>query len=420
MSPQPGTRPPSQAAFRFIFVTVVLDMLSVGIMVPVLPKLVLQFEGGVVADALRIVGLFGLVWAGMQFVFSPVMGALSDRFGRRPVILLSNLGLGLDYVLMAVAPTLGWLFVGRVIAGITSASFSTAGAYIADVSPPEERARKFGMLGAAFGLGFTIGPAVGGLLGQYDLRLPFWGAAVLSLANAAYGFFILPESLPREKRTPRFSLTRANPLGSLRLLGSHGQLLGLAATAFLYYLAHEALPSVWVLYTDYRYGWDADQVGWSLAAVGVASSIVSGGLVGPVVKKLGERRAILTGLTSGSLGFLVYALAPVGWIFMLGIPLVGLWGLTAPSMQALMSRRVGPSEQGQLQGALSSMRGISGMIGPLLFTQVFAWAIDRPEELHLPGMPYFVGGGLVLLALLLAFRVARPVGPAEGELRPGG
>jgi len=409
MSTAPGTQPPSRAAFRFIFVTVVLDMLSVGIMVPVLPKLVLQFENGVMSDAVQITGLFGLVWAGMQFIFSPVLGALSDRFGRRPVILLSNLGLGLDYVLMALAPNLRWLFVGRVIAGITTASFSTASAYIADVTPAEQRARKFGMLGAAFGLGFIIGPAVGGLLGSYDLRLPFWGAAALSLLNALYGFFILPESLPRERRTATLSFAKANPMGSLRLLRSHGELIGLASAAFLYFLAHEALPSVWVLYTDYRYGWDTDQVGWSLAAVGVITAVVSGGLVGPVVKRLGERRSVLAGLLFGTAGFCVYGLAPGGWMFTLGIPLVGLWGLTGPTMQSLMSRRVGPSQQGQLQGALSSMRGISGMIGPVLFTQVFAWAISHPERLHLPGLPYFLGAGLLFLAILVALKVARPV-----------
>src|SRR5215217_7863517 len=239
VTPPSGVRAPGSAAFIFIFVTVALDMLALGVMIPVLPKLVLQFEGGDMAKAVAITGVFGFVWAAMQFVFAPVLGLLSDRFGRRPIVLLSNLGLGLDYVLMALAPTLGWLFAGRVISGITAASVSTASAYIADVTPPEKRAAQYGMLGAAFGLGFVVGPAVGGLLGAIDLRLPFWVAAALSLANAGYGLFVLPESLPRERRAPALAWARANPRGSLKLLRSHPELFGLAAAALLYFLAHE-------------------------------------------------------------------------------------------------------------------------------------------------------------------------------------
>src|ERR1700742_309895 len=249
---QPGGKTHGRAAFAFIFITVALDMVALGIIIPVLPRLIVQFEHGDMGKAATQTGIFAFVWAAMQFVFAPVMGALSDRFGRRPVVLLSNFGLGCDYVLMALAPTLRWLFVGRVISGITAASIPTANAYIADVTPEEQRAAKFGMLGAAFGLGFIVGPAVGGFLGGYGLRYPFWAAAVLSLANGLYGLFILPESLPQDPRSP-FSVKRANPLGALKLLRSHPELAGLAVAMFLYYNAHESLPSMYVLYTDYRY-----------------------------------------------------------------------------------------------------------------------------------------------------------------------
>jgi DHA1 family tetracycline resistance protein-like MFS transporter len=398
-----GTR--QRAAFAFIFITVALDMLALGIMVPVLPKLILRFEGGNTASAAQVAGVFGFAWALMQFVFSPVLGALSDRFGRRPVVLASNFGLGLDYLLMALAPSLGWLFVGRVVSGITSASFSTAGAYIADVTPPEQRAARFGLLGAAFGLGFVVGPAVGGLLGAVDLRLPFWVAAGLSLANAGYGLFVLPESLPVEKRAG-FSFRRASPFGSLALLRSHPELFGLAGAALLSFLAHDALPSVFVLYTDHRYHWSEATVGLALAVVGVCTAAIQGGLVGRVVGWMGPRSTLLLGLAMGVVGYLFYGLAPVSALFFAGIPFVGLWGMSNPTTQSLMSQRVGPSEQGQLQGALSSLRGITGMIGPLLFTQVFAFAVGGAAP-WLPGVPYLLGALLLVVSLLVAARVTR-------------
>lgn len=396
---------PGRAAFAFIFVTVMLDMLALGVMVPVLPKLVLAFKGGDIAGAAAVTGVFSFTWAAMQFVFSPVLGSLSDRYGRRLVILLSNFGLGLDYVLIALAPSLEWLFVGRLISGITAASFSTASAYIADVTPVEKRAARYGMLGAAFGLGFIVGPAVGGVLGDISLRLPFWAAAGLSLVNAAYGFFVLPESLPPERRSD-FNWRRANPMGSLKFLRSHGGLSGLAAAAFLYYLAHESLPSVFVLYTDYRYHWSERDVGLALAGVGITSTIFSAFLVGPTVARLGERRALLSGLLLGTLAFLFYGLAPTSLLFLVGIPFGGFLGLAGPSMQALMTQRVKPSEQGQLQGAVSSMRGISGMMGPLLFTQIFAIAIRDDSLPHLPGAPYLLSAVLIIGAVSLAWRVA--------------
>jgi len=401
------TKPAGKAAFIFIFVTVALDMLAVGIIVPILPKLILEFEGGDIPKASHLVGLFGFAWAAMQFIFSPVQGALSDRFGRRPVVLLSNLGLGLDYVLMALAPSVGWLFAGRVISGITASSFSTASAYIADVTPPDRRARQFGMLGAAFGLGFVIGPAVGGLLGGYALRLPFWAASSLSLINALYGFFVLPESLPKDKRAP-FSFRNASSLGSLTLLRSHPEILGLTAAIFLSYIAHEVLQSVFVLYTDHRYGWTKSTVGLALASVGICSTIVSAGLVGMVVSRIGERRALMMGLCCGAAGFFIYALAPTGSLFITGIPFVAMWGIANPSIQALMTRRIGFSTQGfstqgQLQGALSSLRGIAGMIGPLIFTQVFATTISNPQLARLPGMPFMVSSVLLLCSCVVTY-----------------
>jgi DHA1 family tetracycline resistance protein-like MFS transporter len=343
--------------------------------IPVLPKLVVAFSGGDTAYGAEMFGLIGAVWALMQFFFSPVQGALSDRFGRRPVILLSNLGLGLDYIIMALAPNLLWLIVGRVGSGIASASVSTAFAYIADVTPPEKRAASFGLIGVAFGVGFVLGPALGGLLGGLDPRLPFWVAAGLSLANACYGLFVLPESLPPERRAP-FSWRRANPLGSLKLLRSYPQLLGLAGVHFLGQLAHVVLATATVLYVSYRYDWDEPTVGLMLAAVGVCSAIVQGGLVGRAVKRFGERRVLLAGLLCGAAGLAIFGLAENGAWFLVGVPVMTLWGLSSPALQGLMTRRVQPSEQGQLQGAASSLQGIANMVGPFLFAKVFALSID--------------------------------------------
>ncbi len=403
----PVGRTPGRAAFAFIFVTVALDMLALGIMVPVLPKLVIQLEGGDMARAAAVTGAFGFAWNTMQFLFSPLVGAASDRFGRRPIVLLSNLGLGLDYVLMALAPNLTWLFAGRLISGITAASFSSATAYIADVSPPEKRAAQFGMLGAAFGLGFIVGPAVGGLLGGYNLRLPFWVAAGLSLANAAYGFLVLPESLPPERRV-KIVWHKANPAGSLALLGSQPVLIALAAVAFLDYVAHESLPSCFVIYTYYRYGWGERAIGLALAAVGVATTVVQAVLVGPVVKRLGERRALLAGMAFGAAGFALYGVASTGSLFLAGIPMMALWGIAAPAMQTLFTQRVGPTEQGRLQGAISSVRGIGGMLGPVVFTLVFASAIRPGSVTPWPGAPYLLAAALLVCCLAVSLRATRP------------
>jgi MFS transporter, DHA1 family, tetracycline resistance protein len=402
------TSPPkaSRAALAFIFVTVFLDVLALGVVIPVLPKLVEGFLGGDTASAAHVYGLFGGVWALMQFFFSPLLGAVSDRFGRRPVILFSNFGLGFDYILMALAPSLWWLFVGRVISGITGASITTAWAYIADVTPPERRAAGYGMVGAAFGLGFVLGPAAGGIFGAVNPRLPFWIAAGLTLANALYGLFVLPESLPRENRAG-FRWSRANPLGALQLLRSQPQLVGLASLNFLYWVAHHSLTSVFVLYAGYRYGWGPKTVGMTLAFVGIGSVIVQGGLVRPFVKRFGERVGVITGLTCGAFGFASYGLAPTGHLFWAGIPIFAFMGFFGPSLQGLMTRRVGPSQQGRLQGANASIMGITGVFGPSLFASVFATFIGPRANLHVPGAPFLLASTLMFLGVAIAWQVAR-------------
>ncbi|HUE56622.1 MAG TPA: TCR/Tet family MFS transporter [Candidatus Udaeobacter sp.] len=408
-TPAPNT---SRAAFVFILFMVAFDFLAFGIIAPVLPDLIRSFEGGDFARASSIGGVFGLAWATMQFIFSPLLGAWSDRFGRRPVILISCFGLAIDYVIMALAPSLRWLFLGRLISGVTTSNVATAFAYVTDVTPPEKRAKPFGLISAAFGVGFVIGPAVGGYLGNVNLRFPFWAAAALSLANALYGYFVLPESLPPERRA-KSAWHMANPLGALALLRSHPELAGLSMVATLYYLAHNSLPSMWAFYTEYRYHWNHSDVGNSLALVGVCASVVSGVLVGPFVKRFGERRSLISGLLFGTLGFAGFALATRGWILLAVIPFIALWGISAPAMQSLMSRHVDPTSQGKLQGAINSIRAITGMVGPVLFTQIFAVAIAPGIRFHLPGAPYHLAALLLFSSLLLAVYVTRPSAAAQ-------
>src|SRR6516162_7691778 len=402
-TPNGGT---SRATMAFIIATVMLDFLAFGIIAPVLPDLIKWFEGGNIARASDLTGYFAFAWNLMQFLFLPVLGAWSDRFGRRPVILISCLGLGLDYLFMAAAPSLKWLFVGRVISGITASNVSTAFAYITDITPPADRAKRFGMLGASFGVGFALGPVLGGVLGTHSPRPAFWAAAGLSLTNFLYGLFVLPESLPKERRA-KSAWHMANPLGSLTLLRSHPELAGLSIVVTLYYLAHQSLQNVFVLYTEYRYAWNTKSVGISLAVVGICAVIVSGGLVGPYVKKFGERFSLASGLFYGFLGFAGFGLAWRGWGAIAAIPFIALWGVAGPAMQSLMSQRVDSSSQGKLQGAINSLRALTGMAGPLLFTQVFSTAISPSARVHLPGSPYFLAGLLLLCALLVAVAVTR-------------
>jgi DHA1 family tetracycline resistance protein-like MFS transporter len=401
-----------RAALNFIFITVLLDMLALGIIVPVLPRLVVDFLRGDTARAAEAIGLFATAWALMQLLFSPLLGLLSDRFGRRPVILLSNLGLGLDYIVMALAPTIRWLFLGRVLSGITSASITAATAYISDVTPVEKRARAFGLIGAAFGVGFVLGPALGGWLGAYNPRLPFWVAAGFSLLNALYGLLVLPESLPPERRQKTLRWKDANPVGSLALLRSHPELLGLATVNFLGYVAHEVYATVFVLYADYRYHWGERTIGFSLALVGISSMIISAAVVGPVVARLGERRTLFAGLLFGGLGFAMFGGAGTGWLFLLAIPINCLWGLAGPPSQSMMTQRVSRSEQGELQGAIGAVRSIAMLIGPGIFSVTFATFIAEDRAVKIPGAPWY----LATFLLLVAAAVARAVAPKSAPV----
>ncbi|MGY8662650.1 TCR/Tet family MFS transporter [Bradyrhizobium sp. UFLA05-109] len=407
--------PIRRGAVAFIFVTILLDMLALGVIMPILPKLIESFVGNDTAHAARIFGLFGTAWALMQFVFSPVLGALSDRFGRRPVVLLSNFGLAADYVLMALAPSLIWLFIGRIISGITSASISTAFAYIADLTPPERRAAVFGRIGAAFGAGFIFGPALGGLLGDIDPRLPFWAAAVLSFANAIYGLLILPESLAPDRRSP-FRWRRANPLGALHLLRSNAVLAGLSVVNFIAQVAHVVLPSTFVLYATYRYGWDSKTVGLTLAMVGICAMVVQGLGVGPIVRALGERNALLLGLSCGAIGFLIFGSAPTGPLFWLGIPVMSLSGVSGAAAQSLMTRLVAPDQQGQLQGATTSVQSVSQLVGPFLFTLTFSYFISGSAFWHLPGAPFLLAAVLMVMAVMIAMRTLAGAKSQEGRI----
>jgi DHA1 family tetracycline resistance protein-like MFS transporter len=406
-----------RAALAFIFITVLLDILAFGMIIPVLPHLIASFYGGNVSTAALTHGIFAAVFMVMQFACSPIQGALSDRFGRRPVILLSNLGLGLDFILMAVAQTLPLLFIGRVLSGITSASFSTANAYIADVTPPEKRAAAFGKIGMAFGIGFVIAPAIGGWLGNVSLRAPFWVAAVLSLCNFFYGLLVLPESLPKQRRAP-FSWKRANPVASLSFLSHHPEVFALAGVLFLMQLAHMVYPSTFVLYADYRFGWGSDMVGNTLAIVGVLSIIVQGGLIGRAIKRWGERRTLLFGLGMGALGFTLYGFAPTGYWFWAAMPIAALWGFAMPAAQGLMTRQVAPTEQGRLQGAVGSLASVAGIAGPLLFTRVFADVTGKHMHTAMVGTVFWMAAAMLLGGFLLAWR-ATPKAAAAAQAAAG-
>ncbi|HEY5426038.1 MAG TPA: TCR/Tet family MFS transporter [Candidatus Tumulicola sp.] len=391
------------AATSFIFITVMLDMLTFGMIGPVLPKLIASFVGGNMADAAFAIGIFATVWALMQFFASPLLGMLSDRVGRRPVILISNAVTALDYVIMALAPNLAWLFAGRVLSGIATANMTAASAYIADVTPPENRAKAFGVLGSAFGLGFILGPAIGGFVGNIDPRLTFWAAALCSLLNTLYGIFVLPESLARDKRTRRLEWKRANPLGSLKLLRSHHELWGLTWVNFIGYVAHEVFPNVWVIYCIAVFGWSTGSIGLTLTLVGVLTAINQAAMVGPVVAKFGERRVLLASLVLAAAGTALMG-TDDGIVFLVAIVVVCLPMYNATS-QSLMTRHVGASEQGELQGALGSIRGISMLIGPGLFTLAFAQFIGPWRAAGIPGAPWFIAAIMYAGAFVFAWRV---------------
>jgi len=394
-----------KAAIAFVLVSAMLDVVAMGIVVPVLPTLIEQFSGSN-ARAGIINGVFIALWAAMQFVCSPIAGSLSDRYGRRPVILLSTAGLAADYVLMALAPNLAWLAIGRIVAGITSSSFTSVFAYMADITAPEDRARGYGLIGAAFSAGFVAGPLLGGVLGEWSPRAPFWAAAALSAVAFAYGAVVLPESLPRDRRMP-FSWKRANPLGAIRLLRSHRELTGLAVVNFLLYFAHHVFSSVFVLYAGYRFGWSPWQVGMLLAMVGVLDMIVQAFLVGPVTKRLGDRRTMVFGLFMGAFGVAWMGLAASTPSFALSMLPNALWGLAMPTLQSLMTRHVSESEQGQLQGANNSVGSIAGVASPVFFGAVYSASVGPEALLPHPGSAFLIAALVLLAGAILGVFVTR-------------
>jgi MFS transporter, DHA1 family, tetracycline resistance protein len=405
-APSPATRAPRrQASILFILITIFLDVLGIGLIIPVLPQLITELSGGAISDAASVYGLFVAAYAGMQFLFAPVLGALSDRFGRRPVLLLSLFGAGVDYLVMGLAPSLAWLFAARLIAGLTAANITVANAYIADITPPAERAKRFGLVGAAFGLGFIVAPAVGGLLGSHGLRLPFFAAAAVVLLNWLYGYFVLPESLPPERRRP-FRLRRANPIGSVGRLRAYPGVPGLAMVIVVATMAHLVLQSVWVLYTSVRFGWGPLENGLALTFLGVLTAFVQGVAIRPLLARLGERRAIVLGLSSSVASFTLYALVPDGWM-MLPVMVVGsLGGIAGPALQGLISRTVSDAEQGSVQGALASLNSLAAIVSPIAATALFAYFTGPTAPIDLPGAPFLAGAMLLALAIGLALRAA--------------
>lgn len=398
----------------FIFVTMFIDILGLAIIVPILPELIGELLGRDTSSTGRYLGVIVAVYALMQFLFAPVLGALSDRFGRRPIILISLFGFGIDYLIQGWAPSIGWLFVGRFIAGVMGASITTANAYIADVSTPDTRARNFGFVGVAFGLGFTLGPALGGVLGAIHLRLPFFVAAALALVNGLYGFFVLPESLAPEHRRP-VSLANMNPMASLRRLRAYPLVAGLAFAVLFSSLAQRGMENVWVLHAGYRYGWNTQTNGLTLALVGVMAILVQGLLVRPTVRRLGERRTIMLGLTVSTLAFLGYGLASDGWMVLVIIVFGALAGLAMPAIQGLVAGTVGPSEQGEIQGALTSLTSLTSIFAPLIFTAgLFSFFTSDAAPMALPGAPFLLGSILFSVSLVVLMRLFRriPAAPA--------
>ena len=395
---------PRRATTAFILVTVMLDMLALGVVIPVLPSLIAEFNAGDLGAASWWGWLFATVFSGIQFFFAPVLGALSDRYGRRPVILLSSFGLALDYVLIALAPNLWWMLAGRAIAGFCTASISVPSAYIADVTPPEKRAAAFGMIGAAFGVGFILGPLVGGQAGAVDPRLPFWIAGGLTFANFCYGLFVLPESLPPERRA-RFEWIKANPVGSALLIRQYPAVWALIAVSALSYLAHDSLPHTFVFYAKARFGWDSQMVSYGLVAVGAASVVVQALAIGPIVKVLGESRALFFGMAMGLTAFVLYGFAWAPWVVFFAIAIGAFWGVWNAATQSILSTTVDATEQGRLQGALASMRAACEVLTPSIFYGAFAYGISVGPRWA--GAPMLVSAALLALALPFALQATR-------------
>ncbi|MBS1596577.1 MAG: TCR/Tet family MFS transporter [Bacteroidetes bacterium] len=390
------------AAIGFIFVTLLIDTIGWGLIIPVMPDLISLLKHIPVNEASAEGGLLLFVYAFMQFLCAPIMGNLGDQYGRRPVLLFSLFGFGVDYLFLAFAPTFGWLFVGRAVAGITGASFTTAAAYIADISNAENRAKNFGMIGAAFGLGFIIGPAIGGLLSGFGLRAPFYAAAILTLLNWLYGYFILPESLSLDHRRP-FEWKRANPFGALAHLRKYPAISGLIFSLILVYLAAHAVQSNWNYFTIYRFNWTPKMVGISLAVVGLLIALVQAGLIRIITPKIGDKRSIYLGLGLYSLGLFLFAFATQSWMMFVFLIPYCLGGIAGPALQATMSGHVPPNEQGELQGALTSLMSVTSIIGPLLMTNLFAYFTSDKAPFHFPGAAFLLGGILMLVSTFIAY-----------------
>ncbi len=397
----------SSAAISFIFITILIDAVGLGIVLPVTPDLIMELTGTSVSEASIYGGWMAFAYAVMQFIFGPVVGNLSDRFGRRPVLLLSLLTFGIDYALMAFAPTVTWLFVGRAIAGMAGAAHSAANAYIADVSPPEKRAQNFGLMGAAFGLGFIVGPALGGFMGYFGTRAPFYAAAVLALINMLYGMFVLPESLPKEARRP-FHWRRANTLGTVLELRKYPAVTLLATVLFLWTLAHQVLPATWAFYAQAKFHWSTLEIGFSLAFAGVMMAVVQAGLTRVMVPRLGEHAAVLLGLVTGGIGYVLYAFVWQGWMVYPAMVVGMFGGLTFPSLNALMSQRIPPSSQGELQGAVASLFSLTAIVGPVLMTQLFGYFTSAAAPVQFPGAAFLCAAVLVLLSIALFLQADRP------------
>lgn len=395
-----------QAAIGFIFITLIIDITGWGIIIPVIPKLIKELIHGDISEAAKIGGWLTFAYAITQFICAPLVGNLSDRFGRRPILLISLFTFSLDYLLLAFAPTITWLFVGRIIAGLTGASITTASAYIADVSTPENRAKNFGMIGAAFGIGFIIGPVIGGLLGQFGSRVPFYAAAVLCLINFIYGYFILPESLSADKRRA-FDWKRANPIGSFMHLKKYPQLIGLMVSVFMLYVASHAVHSNWSYFTMYRFNWDEKMVGYSLGIIGLLVGLVQGGLIRFTSPRLGNEKSVYIGMLLYTIGMGLFALATQSWMMFAFLVPYCLGGIAGPAMQAIISGQVPANEQGEIQGTLSSLMSASAIVGPPVMSSTFYFFTHKDAPVLLPGAPFILASIIMLASTIIAYTTLR-------------
>lgn len=393
----------NKPALSFIFITMLVDIIGLGIILPVLPALIQELTGGTVSDASKYGGWMMFAYAIMQFLFSPILGGLSDRFGRRPILLISLFGFGLDYLFLAFAPTIAWLFVGRLLSGICGASITTATAYIADISTPEKRAQNFGIVGMAFGIGFIVGPVIGGVLGEFGSRIPFFAAAGLTFLNWVYGYFVLPESLSVENRR-KFEWKRANPIGSLKHLGRYPVILGLVASLVLVYIAAHAVQSTWTFFTIERFSWSKAMVGYSLGMAGLCVAIVQGGLIRIINPRLGPNRSVYVGMMMYAVGLSLFAFSNQGWMMFVFLIPYCLGGIAGPSLQGIISNQVPANEQGELQGALTSLISVTSIIGPPLMTNLFAFFTKKNSVIYFPGAAFMMGAILVSISGFLAWR----------------